>query len=158
MSTITNLPSQAGHPRVALTKHLRVRAPTVAQSDGDQHEAAGLIKVLHRTGGQPLGPQPKSYLTKASPQQIDDVPVDFFYDDYLARIRKREGASGRRATLRKSAPGSAQPLEFELITNHNEWHALVARHEREDHRQVVDLIRQGQSTARINAITGERLP
>ena len=79
---------------------------------------------------------------------------DRFFIDYTASLRK----SMRTEQMRKVAPKTAQPPELEVISNCNEWHALDARRERDGRQAVVDLIKRGWSTARINAVTGKRLP
>lgn len=96
-------------PRVSLAKLRAV--PFVADSSGERHETAGLIKAAHRAGGEPLRPaaqpaaaQPLRKVETAAPvlTHADGSPLTEEIRDRLARedlaatIRGVHKAGGER--------------------------------------------------------------
>ena len=89
-------PHPSPEPRVDLDKALK-RQAAITDDRGETHEAAGLIKSLHRSGGddllkiQPSGRRPAP-LAKAQPALREQEVLEKLIDAQLAPLRKQAAA------------------------------------------------------------------
>lgn len=105
----------AAPARVSLATYLHAAAPTAIDLKGEQHQVAGLIKIVHRAGGAPLTPNvPALRKVDAAPPvpATEPGPPDFNFESMTeaeawahATRQENEADAERAASFRQALAG-----------------------------------------------------